>query len=282
MYHANPAVGVPSEQAFKEFQATESAHAALRLRCSGAARIIVERCKPCRCTGQWKQSYLWHNYRPLRDKMEEIIMNLVKDMKEASTIVVTATAAIIRFVESEHIPLCKDQFLRMISVAVCVNAKFWDDEQAGRIQNERIASVNSIPLDEFNMMEIAFMRGLGWNLHLSEAQFGAWVAALEHDEAQADEASQASTEEASSSAEEAASSGSEEVHEQVHEQVLQLIRRNPSPHSSTDLVDGIESMISDFKVVSFGTEMEGRKLELASGEQNKTTTLLIVEATTAT
>mmetsp|Transcript_13753 Transcript_13753/g.27150 ORF Transcript_13753/g.27150 Transcript_13753/m.27150 type:complete len:233 (+) Transcript_13753:180-878(+) len=205
---------VRPDLALKGSMEAEAALANIRLRCAGAARIIVAHCKPCKCSGQWQQSYLWHNYRPLERKMEEIILSLVKDMREAPTIVVTATASILRFVENESVPLCKDQFLRMISVAVCLNAKFWDDEQAGIMQNERIATAHSIPLDEFNMMEIAFMRGLHWNLHVSEDEFAAWVEELE--------------------------AGGED-------RKLVALRRNPSPHSSTDMVDGIERMLADYR-----------------------------------
>jgi hypothetical protein len=99
----------------------------------------------------------------------------------------------------------------LAQVAVCINAKFWDDEQAGQKQNERIAASHSISLDEFNMMEIAFMRGLGWNLHCSEGEFEELVLALEAP----------------------ASDG-----------LKAPAARNPSPHSSTDLVDGIASITS--------------------------------------
>eukprot|EP00286_Rhodomonas_abbreviata_P028519 CAMPEP_0181300974 /NCGR_PEP_ID=MMETSP1101-20121128/7178_1 /TAXON_ID=46948 /ORGANISM="Rhodomonas abbreviata, Strain Caron Lab Isolate" /LENGTH=221 /DNA_ID=CAMNT_0023406251 /DNA_START=274 /DNA_END=938 /DNA_ORIENTATION=- len=167
---------------------------------------------------------------PFSGKMEEIIMSLVKDMRDAATIIVTSTVSILKFVENEGIPLCKDQFLRMISVAVCVNAKFWDDEQAGRLLNARIASASSIPLDEFNCMELSFMRGLNWELHISNEDFCSWVSQLE---ATSDD------------------------------QKLEAARRNPSPHSSTDLVD----MISDFGLASFSSTSSAPQELKAEGLQ---------------
>jgi hypothetical protein len=63
--------------------------------------------------------------------------------------------------------------------ALCVNAKYWDEGAAVACQNSRIAGRAGITLEDFNRMEIAFMRGLGWTLAMSEGLFGEWAAKLE-------------------------------------------------------------------------------------------------------
>ena len=103
--------------------------------------------------------------------MEELIQRLAQRYEDSSPIIITVLPAILRFCKNEGVILCKDQFLRLISVlffrfnlsiickfclrvkpciyycgllfddfialimwnclhvqvAVCVNAKFWDD-----------------------------------------------------------------------------------------------------------------------------------------------------------
>ena len=63
--------------------------------------------------------------------------------------------------------------------ALCVSAKYWDEGAALACQNSRIAGRAGIALEDFNGMEIAFLRGLEWTLAMSEGLFEAWAAKLE-------------------------------------------------------------------------------------------------------
>ena len=54
----------------------------------------------------------------------------VQDMGEALNLVVTTTELIVRFVEARGEPMCKDQMLRLLTTAVLVTAKYWDDGAA--------------------------------------------------------------------------------------------------------------------------------------------------------
>ena len=120
-----------------------------------------------------------------------------------------AAYSVHRFVDLRGASVCRDQFLRLTMVrscrvsqspfplacrahlpicdrplmcpgprqaALCVSAKYWDEGAALACQNSRIAGRAGIALEDFNSMEIAFMRGLGWTLAMSELQFEEWAA----------------------------------------------------------------------------------------------------------
>ena len=71
-----------------------------------------------RCSGitSFGNCHLWHNYRPLKEPIEELIQRLVYSYEDSTSIIVTLAPAILRFCKNEGVILCKDQFLRLISV----------------------------------------------------------------------------------------------------------------------------------------------------------------------
>mmetsp|Transcript_7511 Transcript_7511/g.16162 ORF Transcript_7511/g.16162 Transcript_7511/m.16162 type:complete len:252 (-) Transcript_7511:477-1232(-) len=198
---------------YMEFQRDKRLADARRLSI-GCARVLIENSKPCRCSGitSFGNCHLWHNYRPLKESVEELIHRLVYNYEDSSTIIVTIAPAILRFCKNEGVILCKDQYLRLISVAICVNAKFWDDKAPLSRQNSRIAAAVGVPLDDFNAMEMAFLRGLGWNLCLSAEDFEHWSKAIEE---------------------------RAEAHQKALEDRLEMERRNQSPTVVTDLVEAL-------------------------------------------
>jgi len=66
-----------------------------------------------------------------------------------------------------------------MQVAVCVNCKFWDDKAPFFRQNSRISAATGIPLADFNAMEMAFLRGLGWNICMGPEDFDHWSRVIE-------------------------------------------------------------------------------------------------------
>lgn len=150
-----------------------------RLQCIGFGRMLATRATPCRCSGDDKGTYVWHNYKPLKEKLEEIIESVVQEFVDKESVVVAAAYSMERFLEQRGAPLCRDQFLRLVVASLCVNAKYWDEGAASANLNCRIAGRACVALEDFNRMEIALMRGLDWNLGMSAEQFEEWSARLE-------------------------------------------------------------------------------------------------------
>lgn len=121
---------------------------------------------------------MFHNYRPMSEKLEDVIEGVVQEYVDKEGVVVSAANSVDRFIEMRGTPVCRDQFLRLVAVALCVNAKYWDEGAALSIQNARIAGRVGIPLEDFNRMEIAFLRGLNWTLSVSTLNFEGWAAEL--------------------------------------------------------------------------------------------------------
>lgn len=88
----------------------------------------------------------------------DFIERLVEPYQEAPVILVCVAACIARFGEAEGIPLCKDQVSRLIAIAVCVNAKFWDDYAMSDPVNLNVATTVGISRDDMNAMEMSFLR----------------------------------------------------------------------------------------------------------------------------
>ena len=76
---------------------------------------------------------------------------------DGAVIAVCTAACISRFVESEAVPLCREQLPRLLAIAISVNTKYWDEKAAGEGINLNIASQTGIPLEDFNAMEISFL-----------------------------------------------------------------------------------------------------------------------------
>lgn len=123
---------------------------------------------------QWKGSSMGEDLTPAgRDAQ-------VQDMAESLNLVVTATELIVRYVEARGEPMCKDQLLRLLSTAVLVTAKYWDDGAAVDARlNAKFAQRQGIPLDEMNMLEINLIRGCGWNVGISLPKFNEWRGLVE-------------------------------------------------------------------------------------------------------
>mmetsp|Transcript_71141 Transcript_71141/g.189904 ORF Transcript_71141/g.189904 Transcript_71141/m.189904 type:complete len:248 (-) Transcript_71141:34-777(-) len=147
----------------------------------GCARYLAQVSKPCRCSGltSFGDCHLWHNYRPLKESVDDLIQRLALEYEDSTGVILAIAPSILRFCKSEGINLCKDQFLRLISVAVCVNCKFWDDKAPFFRQNSRISAATGIPLADFNAMEMAFLRGLGWNICMGPEDFDHWSRVIE-------------------------------------------------------------------------------------------------------
>ena len=96
-----------------------------------------------------------------------------------------------------------------------MNAKYWDEGAALTKQNSRIAGRAGIELEDFNRMEIAFMRGVDWTLALSLAEYEEWASKLD-------------------------AFGAEAMKEQ--EKRRELGRRNESPLLSTDVVERLAAL----------------------------------------
>ena len=112
----------------------------------------------------------------------------VRDMGEALNLVVTATELIVRYVDARGEPVCKDQMLRLLTAAVLVTAKYWDDGAAVDARlNAKFAQRQGIPLDDMNMLEINLIRGCGWNVGISLPKFLEWRGLVEHAAEQAAE-----------------------------------------------------------------------------------------------
>lgn len=163
-----------------------------------------------RCSGDDKSSYLFHNYRPISEKLEDVIESVVHEYVDKESVVVSAANSVDRFIRLRGTPVCRDQFLRLVAVAVCVNAKYWDEGAALAMQNARIAGRVGIAVEDFNRMEIAFLRGLNWTLSVSTLDFEEWSERL--------------------------CSLAKEVKD---EGLLELEQRNESPLLSTDVVERI-------------------------------------------
>lgn len=88
---------------------------------------------------------------------------------------VAAAACISRFLESEGVPLCRDQIPRLVAIASSVCAKFWDEGAVGEGVNLNFASVTGIPLEDYNAMEISFLSSLGWSVTMEPAEFKVWA-----------------------------------------------------------------------------------------------------------
>mmetsp|Transcript_13563 Transcript_13563/g.21189 ORF Transcript_13563/g.21189 Transcript_13563/m.21189 type:complete len:205 (-) Transcript_13563:280-894(-) len=138
--------------------------------CLGAARLISEAATPCRCSGFNRQS-LWHNHGMLQESLEDLIWRLVMDMEDAHSIVVASVHSLFKFLERSGQKLCRDQLLRLTTVSVCLNAKFWDDREACRRTNRSMAFKSGIPMDEIGSMELLFLRELDWNVCICEEKF---------------------------------------------------------------------------------------------------------------
>jgi hypothetical protein len=146
-------------------------------------------------------------------------------------------------------PICERPLMRSCprQAALCVNAKYWDEGAAMACQNSRIAGRAGIALEDFNRMEITFMRGLEWTLAMSEGLFGEWAAKLE-------------------------ALGEEAIKEQ--ETRLLLERCNWSPLLSTDVAEQlsgsyVSSDTSSPSCVSFATPCTvagGAREDARSGE----------------
>jgi hypothetical protein len=52
----------------------------------------------------------------MKEPVEELIQRLAQRYEDSSPIIVTVLPAILRFCKNEGVNLCKDQFLRLISV----------------------------------------------------------------------------------------------------------------------------------------------------------------------
>ena len=70
----------------------------------------------CRCSGSDKNSYLWHNYRPLSEKLEDMIESVVQEYVDKDCVVVSAAASLDKFIQNRGLPVCRDQFLRLAMV----------------------------------------------------------------------------------------------------------------------------------------------------------------------
>ena len=110
----------------------------------------------CRCGSSDKGSYVWHNYRPLSEKLEDIIESVVRlhtaprlsvyrfthvhvrccvrakksfgraiiicctsqvqEYVDKESVVVAAAYSLHRFLELREAPVCRDQFLRLVLV----------------------------------------------------------------------------------------------------------------------------------------------------------------------
>jgi hypothetical protein len=88
----------------------------------------------------------------------DFIEGLLAPYQDAPCLAVCATACVARFSESEGIPLCRDQVGRLIAISITVNAKFWDDGAVGDSVNLKVASAAQVPRDDFNAMEMSFLR----------------------------------------------------------------------------------------------------------------------------
>jgi len=163
-----------------------------------------------RCSGDDKMSYLFHNYRPMTEKLEDVMESIVQEYVDKEGVVVSTANSVDRYIRLRGSPLCRDQFLRLVAVALCVNAKYWDEGAAASLQNVRIAGRVGVPLEDFNRMEIAFLRGLQWTLSVSTLNFAEW---RDHLGSLAKEASD--------------------------ESLLEMEQRNESPLLSTDVAEGI-------------------------------------------
>ena len=134
--------------------------------------------------------------------------------------------------------MCVDVLVRVCmcsQAALCVTLKYWDEGAAQSNQNLKISNRCSIPLEDFNRMEIAFMKGLDWTLAISRENFDAWAKQLE-------EWGEAASKE--------------------QENLRELERRNQSPLLSTDVVERIGShgsVNARFKSpkLTFGDELMG-------------------------
>eukprot|EP00960_Hanusia_phi_P035675 751858-Hanusia_phi.AAC.2 len=107
-------------------------------------------------------------------------------------------------------------------VSICVNAKFWDEGAAKELQNSKFSCRTRIPLDELNMMEIAFLKGLDWNLYLKEEEYERWASIL---------------------------SSKAELSFSEEERAMDSARRNNSPLCSTDLAESIAEILGDCNMV---------------------------------
>lgn len=173
-----------SAQKVAEFQhlggAFEDGNGRRRLRqhCIGFEQMMSSHSAPCRCSGFDKGSYVWHHYKPLKEKLADIIESIVREYEDWESVIVSAAHSVDRFIKLRGVPICRDQFLRLVTAALCVNAKYWDEGAAQVCQNSRIANRAKIPLDDFNRMEIHFMSGLGWNVSMSREEYDCWLARL--------------------------------------------------------------------------------------------------------
>jgi len=79
-------------------------------------------------------------------------------MQEARILAVAAAELIARFVAERGAPLCKDQLLRMLTLAVLVTAKYWDEGQAMNARlNAKLAQRAGIPLGDVNLLEVELL-----------------------------------------------------------------------------------------------------------------------------
>lgn len=209
-----------------------------RLRCIGFERSLAARATPCRCSGCDMGSYVWHNYKPLGEKLEALIESVVQEYADKEVVVVAAAYSVHRFVDLRGASVCRDQFLRLTMAALCVSAKYWDEGAALACQNSRIAGRAGIALEDFNSMEIAFMRGLGWTLAMSELQFEEWAAKLE-------------------------ALGEEALKEQ--ETRCDLERCNQSPLLSTDMAEQLSGANVSFATPCAVPEVTAEEVELRAG-----------------
>ena len=95
---------------------------------------------------------------PFRCIAGDFIEGLLAPYQEAPALAVCMTACIARFSDAEGIPLCRDQVARLVAISVGVNVKFWDDGAIGDCVNMKVASASQVPRDDFNAMEMSFLR----------------------------------------------------------------------------------------------------------------------------
>lgn len=159
------------------------------------------------------------------------------------------------------VPICERPLMRCCprQAALCVNAKYWDEGAAMACQNSRIAGRAGIALEDFNRMEINFMRGLEWTLAMSEGLFEEWAAKLE-------------------------ALGEEATTEQ--EARRELERCNQSPLLSTDVAEQLSasylSVASSPSCVSFATPctVAGAAWKHASSGEGETEMVMRVSSST--
>ena len=115
--------------------------------CLGFSRFLLSCATPCKCSCGDKGSYVWHNYKPLTEKLEDFIESVLGAYVDRDSVVVAAAHVLRRFMLARNAPVCRDMTLRLVAVAVCVSAKYWDEGASFRRNNAQIASRAGIALE---------------------------------------------------------------------------------------------------------------------------------------